>query len=224
MLTGGAGGRAMARALRDTFGVDADAASVPVAGRTDPWILQQMTAPHGIAATADQTARFRARYITCLSEEIEKPGPRKGVMPGVRRLLDTLAARDDVFLALLTGNYSDGARIKLEYFDLWRYFACGAFGEDSADRNALLPHAVARVAACGGPAVAPRDIVVVGDTPHDIQVAATAGARSVAVATGGYGVQDLGAAGADVVLDDLSDEAAVLRALALPPGGRDDGG
>ena len=52
-------------------------------------------------------------------------------MPGVRELLDALAARDDVYLALLTGNYEGGARIKLEYFDLWRYFRCGAFGDDA---------------------------------------------------------------------------------------------
>ena len=52
-------------------------------------------------------------------------------MPGVRELLDALAPRDDVYLALLTGNYETGARLKLEYFDLWRYFPCGAFGDEA---------------------------------------------------------------------------------------------
>ena len=63
-------------------------------------------------------------------------------MPGVRDLLDALAERDDVYLALLTGNYEAGAQLKLEHFDLWRYFRCGAFGDGAADRNGLVPKAL----------------------------------------------------------------------------------
>src|SRR5438552_19082305 len=110
--------------------------------------------------------------------ELEKPGARKGVLPGVRELLDVLADRDDVYLALLTGNYEEAARLKLEYFDLWRYFPCGAFGDDAPDRNGLLPRAIARVRECGGPEVAPEDVVVIGDTPLDVACAAAGGARS----------------------------------------------
>ena len=72
-----------------------------------------------------------------LTRELETPGLRKDIMPGVRELLDALADRDDVYLALLTGNYEAAARVKLEYFDLWRYFACGAFGDEAPDRNGL---------------------------------------------------------------------------------------
>ena len=115
-----------------------------------------------------------------------------------------LVRRDDVYLALLTGNYEDAARIKLEYFDLWRYFRCGAFGDDAPDRNGLLPKAMAAIRECGGPEVAPLEIVVVGDTPLDVACAAASGARSLAVATGGYDVDALRAAGADVVLQDLT--------------------
>ena len=96
-------------------------------------------------------------------------------MPGVRPLLDALAARDDVYLALLTGNYEDAARAKLEYFDLWRYFPCGAFGDDAPDRNGLLPKALATIRACGGPVKSRRlDVVVIGDTPLDVECAAAA--------------------------------------------------
>ena len=93
-------------------------------------------------------------------------------MPGVSPLLDALARRDDVFLALLTGNYEEGARLKLEHFDLWRYFPCGAFGDTTHDRNGLLPEALARVAVCGGPRADPADAVIIGDTPLDVAVAA----------------------------------------------------
>ena len=44
------------------------------------------------------------------------------MLPGVRRLLETLDARDDVFSALLTGNCEEGARIKLQHFDIWKSF------------------------------------------------------------------------------------------------------
>ena len=139
------------------------------------------------------------------------------MLPGVRPLLDRLERRDDVYLALLTGNYEDGARMKLEYFDLWRYFACGAFGDDAAERNGLFPKSMAAIRACGGPAVSPADVTVVGDTPLDVACAAASGARSLAVATGGFDLATLRAAGADVVLQDLGDTNEVLRVLGLQP-------
>jgi phosphoglycolate phosphatase len=138
-------------------------------------------------------------------------------MPGVRPLLDVLDRCADVYLALLTGNYEEAARIKLEYFDLWRYFRCGAFGDDAEDRNGLLPKAMAVIRGCGGPEVAPVEIVVVGDTPLDVACAAASGARSLAVATGGYDVDALRAAGADVVMQDLTDTLEVLRSLEIGP-------
>ena len=134
-------------------------------------------------------------------------------MPGVRALLDTLADRDDVFVGLLTGNFEAGARIKLEYFDLWRYFRCGAYGDDSADRNALVPFALARARGCGLPDLAPEHILVVGDTPHDIACARAVGAVPVGVATGTFTVEQLRATGAEIVFKDLSDTDAFLALL-----------
>src|SRR6185295_16757440 len=150
--------------------------------------------------------------------ELPRPGPRKGIMPGVRPLLDALASRDEAYLALLTGNYEESARAKLEYFDLWRYFPCGAFGDDAPERNRLLPRALTRIHACGGPAVHPSETVVVGDTPLDVACAAASGARSLAVATGSYDVEVLRAAGADIVMQDLTDTPHVLRSLELSRG------
>ena len=185
-----------------------------MAGRTDSWILADGAAAHGIPHDSQDLARFREVYLRHLPVELEKPGSRKGVMPGVRDLLDALSKRDDVYVALLTGNYEAGARIKLEYFDLWRYFPCGAFGDDEPNRNGLVPKAVSRVAACGGPSFSAADAVVIGDTPLDVACAAVAGARSFAVATGSHTVEELRAAGADVVMQDLGDTDEVLRVIA----------
>src|SRR6478672_7515384 len=140
VLTGGAGRRAMSLAFADVLGVRDAFDGLPMAGRTDSWILADAAAAHGIQTDSPTLARFEEVYIRRLQEEIGKAGDsRKGVMPGVRELLDALAPRNDVFLALLTGNFEEAARIKLEYFDLWRYFRCGAFGDAAPDRNGLLP-------------------------------------------------------------------------------------
>ncbi|HXH06377.1 MAG TPA: HAD hydrolase-like protein [Vicinamibacterales bacterium] len=213
ILTGGAGLRAMDRAFQAVFGPAGAFAGVAFHGRTDRSILADALARLGLEARDGQAEQFRRAYCAALREEILKPGPRKGVLPGVRPLVERLAADDRFFPALLTGNYAEGARIKLEHFDLWRYFRCGAFADDSAERNDLAAVALERARACGLPPVAPRDVVVVGDTPLDVACAAAAGARCVAVATGGYDVDALRRAGADAVFPDLSDTAAVLEAI-----------
>jgi phosphoglycolate phosphatase-like HAD superfamily hydrolase len=211
VLTGGAGGRAMTRAFEELYGVGNAFEGVPFNGRTDAWILSRAAAAHGIDDEA--IARFKPLYLDYLAEELHRPGPRKGVMPGVGPLLDELSRRDDVYLALLSGNFERGACLKLEYFDLWRYFTCGAFGDTTHDRNGLLAQALARIEVCGGPQVAPADVVIIGDTPLDVGVAIAGGARSMAVATGSHTTDELRASGADVVFQDLSDIEAVLAAV-----------
>jgi len=211
VLTGGAGQRAMARAFEELFAVSDAFRDIPMAGRTDTWVLSNAAAAHGILPSA--LSAFQDAYLAHLERELEDPNPRKTMMPGIRRLLDTLASREDMYLALLTGNYEKAARLKLEHFDLWRYFSCGAFADDAADRDSLLPKALERIRACGGPAVQPADVIVVGDTPHDVACALAAGARPVGVATGPFSVQQLRESGAETVFEDLSDTDAFLRLL-----------
>jgi phosphoglycolate phosphatase-like HAD superfamily hydrolase len=208
----------MSLAFEDVLGIRNAFDGLPMAGRTDSWILSDAVTAHGLPVDSSTLTRFHDVYLRRLEVEIETPGDsRKGIMPGIRELLDTLSGRDDVYLALLTGNFEAAARVKLEYFDLWRYFRCGAFGDAAPDRNGLLPRAVSTVAACGGPAFAATDAVVIGDTPLDIACAKFSSARSIGVATGMHGVDELRGAGADVVFADLSDTRSVLRALNVLP-------
>lgn len=215
VLTGGAGKRALNRACEDLIGHRDALDGIPVAGRTDWIILADTLSRVGHQLDRSLFHALRARYLTYLREEIEQPGHGvRGLMPGVRELLDRLHARDDVFLGLLTGNFEEGARIKLEHFDLWKYFRCGAFGDDAADRNALVPFALTRVRACGLTAATERDVFVIGDTPHDVACALAVGATPVAVATGSYTVAELQASGAGIVLRDLREAAAIEALLA----------
>ena len=205
----------MNRAFHDVFGIPDAFKGVDLAGRTDTSIVGDAFARQRMDVDADSTARFRERYLVCLQEEVPMPGTGKRVLPGITPLLDALEPDDRHFLALLTGNYADAAAVKLTHFDLWRYFKCGAFGEDHGDRNHLVPVAMHRARACGlPPHVEAMHTVVIGDTPRDIACAHAHGARCMAVATGDYSAETLRQAGADVVFDDLRDTGAVLQALA----------
>ena len=213
-LTGRAGWRAMNHACRDVLGVDDAMAHVEFAGRTDWSILRDVMVKYGRTLDAALLADLRDRYVRHLENEIQHPGTGvKDVMPGVVPLLDVLQRRDDTALALLTGNFVEGARIKLEYFDLWKYFPCGAFGGDSASRNDLVPVALSRARECGVVNGHPSRVLVVGDTPNDIECALVAGATPVGVATGGYSMEDLRESGAEIVFKDLADNDAFLKLL-----------
>jgi phosphoglycolate phosphatase len=213
VLTGGAGVRAMNRACADLVSGDA-MAGVTFAGRTDWSILDDILRNHGHTLDEILLEDLRRRYVAHLEEEIRLPGRGvKDVMPGIRELLEALRARDDVHVGLLTGNFLEGARIKLEHFDLWKYFPWGAFGGDSANRNDLVPIAVARARTHGIDGIPPANILVVGDTPNDIECAVVAGATPVAVATGSYTMEQLRAAGAEIVFGDLSDTTQFLNLL-----------
>ncbi len=214
VLTGRAGWRAMNRACADEVGHDNAMDGVEFAGRTDWSILKDVMGKHRKPMDRPLLDRLSRRYVAHLSEEIQLPGKGvKDVMPGIRVLLDALQRRDDVAMGLLTGNFIEGARVKLEYFDLWKYFPCGAFGGDSADRNDLVPVALRRAREAGIPDVERSRVIVVGDTPNDVECARIVGATPVAVATGSYSVEQLRETGAEIVFKDLSDTAAFLQLL-----------
>jgi len=210
--TGGAGSRGMTRAFESVFQVPSAFRGILMPGRTDPRILADALARAGINASAAAIQRFRERYTLFLVEELGQSSTKGArVMPGVRELLEALGPRPEVFLALLTGNYSEAARVKLEHFGLWEYFRCGAFGEDADERSDLVAVAAGRARSAGWGGRAPGDVLVVGDTPLDVACALAAGARPIAIATGGYDAGALRASGAEVVFEDLSDTEAFLR-------------
>jgi phosphoglycolate phosphatase len=214
VLTGGAGIRAMNRAGESVLGLANLLDGVPVAGRTDWIILHDALKNAGHDLDEDLFERMRAAHHEFLREEILQPGEGvKDVMPGIRALLPLLQSRQGVALGLLTGNFEEAARIKLGHFDLWNYFRCGAFGDDAADRNALVPFAVDRARTCGLGDFDYADVLVIGDTPSDVACANAVGAVPVAVATGTYSVDALRSTGAPFVLEDLSDTEGFMRMI-----------
>ena len=214
LLSGRAGLRAMTRAFADTFGVCNAFAGLSFAGRTDSYLVARALLAGGLPDTPENHSRFRDAYVPLLAEEIQQPGTGfKGLMPGARDLVEALDGHDHLYSALLTGNYRDAAEVKLTHFELWDFFEWGAFSDDAADRNALVPIARQRAETYDVPAAAIDRAIVIGDTPFDVECARVAGAYSIAVATGGHSVDELRGAGADVVLADLSDTERVVALL-----------
>ena len=111
------------------------------------------------------------------------------MLPNVREILEQLRGRGDVRSYLLTGNTRGGAKAKLTHYGLVDFFADGAFAEDTRARATIAQRAMA-LARNAGP-VAEQDVFVIGDTPHDIECANAIGVRTIAVATGGYSVDEL---------------------------------
>ena len=215
VLSGRAGLRALNRAFEQAAGVADAFHGINPAGRTDGYLLEAAATRAGLVLTPGLRDTIRAQYFEALLDEIQQPGEgRKAVMPGIRPLLSRLQGRDDVVLALLTGNYEQSARIKLEYFDLWAPFRFGAFADDASDRNQLVPIALGRARDAGCEPHADR-VIVIGDTPLDIECARAGGVRALGVATGSHAVDELREAGADHVLEDLSDTERVMTLLGI---------
>jgi phosphoglycolate phosphatase len=184
-------------------------------GRTDPDIFEETIAVHGLPPTEDGFARFTAALIAAYAGGVDLLRRQGRALPGAAAVLAALAAEPRVVQSVLTGNVREVAAVKLAAFGLDRHLDldAGAYGSDDARRGRLVAIARARAAARHGPALAAASTVLVGDTPHDVLAAREAGAAVVAVATGRSAAAELRAAGAEVVLPDLSDTGRVLRLL-----------
>ncbi|MGH7731721.1 MAG: HAD family hydrolase [Candidatus Eiseniibacteriota bacterium] len=201
LLTDGAAREAFAFAVRERLGVEDDLRDIAFAGRTDPVILGDILAKHGRALPDGEAPRFWATARGRM-EALLTPG-RGRLLPGISELLAAVGEEPSWVSALLTGNTTGMARIKLEHFGIAERFAFGAFGEEADDRNALAKVAVARARERYG--VPPGRCIVVGDTEHDIACARAASARVMAVATGVRDREALAAHRPDLLVDDFSD-------------------
>lgn len=192
-----------ASALVEVFGTAGDVDGYDFAGRTDPRIVLDLVMAAGVPEeeARGKLPQMRELYIERLSRALDRRDMR--LLPGVEETLARLAAREDVVLALLTGNWEPGARAKLSRFDLNRFFDFGAFGCDGVDRSELPPVALDRAERAVGRRFEPAETLIVGDSVHDVSCARAHGIPCLAVATGRTPAERLRAAGADWVVPDL---------------------
>lgn len=211
--TSGAGRRSFARALEEAFDWGADAHSISFAGATDLDLLERIAARHHTKLSLAQIDDFFARLPVTLRAALATEPPR--VYPGVRELLETLSARADVCLGLVTGNIEPCAWAKLEACHLHGHFTLGAFGHEHADRRELARLARQRAEQMAGGPHTFRACHLIGDTPSDIMAAHAIGATALAVATGSFEPARLREAGAHQVWDSLADTRQIVQRLGL---------
>jgi phosphoglycolate phosphatase-like HAD superfamily hydrolase len=210
LLSHGAGTLSMLEAARELFGDEITFDGVEIAGRMDPLIWGEAARVNGVPDPAAHHDRFRKTYFRHLSRRLAA-GHRVDLLPGVRELLEALGGVDDVTLGLLTGNYPETGRLKVQAAGLDPgLFPVAVWGSDGACRGDLPALAMSRHRQRVGGPVDPQDVVVVGDTPHDIDCARNQGCRCLAVATGIYSREALAACEPDLLVDDLTDTRRIL--------------
>lgn len=188
ITTGRAGMFAWNDSVKELTGREFDLRTeLRTAGLTDYQIAVRTFEAMGIRPEPDMLHRLVRRYEELLPASL--PLRVGGVLPNVRETLKRLRSRPDVRSYLLTGNTRGGARAKLTYYNLTEFFPDGAFAEDAGDRSSIARRAL-ELAKRAAP-IAEDRLFVIGDTPHDIECANAIGARTIAVATGGYTLDEL---------------------------------
>ncbi len=183
--SGGAGVRAFGKALETEFDLCGAASGLQFAGRTDTGLLREVFSARGVEPTPANFERFFSTYTQWLDHMLTQTHGE--ICPAIPHFIgDLKRLRPAPVVGLLTGNIRLGAEIKLRHFQLWDYFETGAFADDHEDRNLIAAAARRRVSDQLGEDVSGGEIVVIGDTPLDIECARAIGARCVAVATGGF--------------------------------------
>jgi phosphoglycolate phosphatase-like HAD superfamily hydrolase len=209
----GVSARAIREALRQHFGCEGGLDGYDYSGKTDPQIVRELMRAAGLddpgidRRMAETLATYHGRLCASLHPEHVE------AKPGVVALVRALAARSEVTLGLLTGNLEPCARLKVEPLGLNPFFPFGAFGSDHEDRYALPELAVRRAFERTGHRFAGKNVVVVGDSVHDVLCGRSIGVRAVAVATGVTSPERLAAHGPDALLADFLDLDRSLLAI-----------
>ena len=205
LSSGGAGAASWRMAFDDLYGIPADIGAYTDAGMTEPEVAT-LTFRNvlGRDPTAREVDRLMATRMLHLRQTVAESKAFR-VLPGVRATLDRLHT-EGYLLGVTTGGVEAAAHIKLARANLDHYFSFGGFGSDSRDRVELTRRAIERASVLLGEPLDPRQVLVVGDTPHDVEAAHGAGALAVGVTTGRFDAAALRDAGADYVLGSLEEQ------------------
>jgi len=207
-----AGERALLLTIKELYARDlGENLPVDLRGRTDTSIMRDLLAYLGIPGGLEEEARFRRVYLSHMPKTM--PAGKARILSGIREALDAVHAHPEIHQALLTGNLKEGAKLKLSFLGLWDYFEFGAFADDSHLRDELGPFALARAKEKLGITFPPERVWIIGDTPHDVACGKAIGAKTIAVATGSFSVEELAALKPTQVFKDLSDTTALLKAV-----------
>ncbi|MGE4233651.1 MAG: HAD family hydrolase [Bacteriovoracia bacterium] len=185
-------------------------------GKTDLQISREILSNAGLSGDQieEKMHQIVERYIELAEQKIEGREHEVSLLPGVRPLLDELYRREDLVLGLLTGNVKKGAFAKLSCVELEHYFQIGIFGDDHWDRYELPALIIEKAKQDLGLHFSGKQVVIIGDTIHDVNCGKSVGARSIAVGTGRNNPMEvLLAQNPDYYFADLSATFEVVQAI-----------
>jgi phosphoglycolate phosphatase-like HAD superfamily hydrolase len=219
LTSGGAGEAALHLAGREVIGPSYSHEGLQVAGRLDRLIFADVLTLNGVAADEATQERVCERYTHHLGEQLTRTD-RKAALPGVHDVLASLREREDVVVGVLTGNYERSGRMKLDAvgIDASQFVVqawCDFAPRVQPKRADLVDVAMRQCEQRTTRRLRGKDVVVIGDTHHDVDCAKAHGCFSVGVATGRTSAAELAAAGADCVLESMADVGATLRAFGV---------
>ena len=195
---------------------DFDFPRISFNGKTDVQICREMMSASGLSEAEVEVNMHIVieEYIRRAGTAIDQRAHEIKLLPGIVELIENLSKQPDIFLGLLTGNVKKGAIAKLKSVGLDHFFKFGVYGDDHYDRYQLPALAQKRVKEDHGLEFSGKQIVIIGDTIHDVNCGKSIGVRSIAVGTGRNVDQDeLRAQNPDYYFEDFSSVAAVIEAI-----------
>ncbi len=204
LMTGGAGKEAFNQVFSDHYGVAEAWRDIHPDGRTDPSLIFELFEKNlGRRPAPEEMQRVSSAYTVAFEKALPK-SERFRLLPGVVELLDCLSDRGIGLLGLATGNFESTAGHKLRHGGLHHYFQFGGYGSDHAQRLELTRTAIERGRTLLGRSIPNEEIILVGDTLHDIDCGRRLDLTTIAVATGTTPRSVLEGARPDFVLDELT--------------------
>lgn len=187
-----------------------------VHGRTELDIMHDTLQLHHVEPTDTNIRRLATALVEGYHTAVDELTTRGRTLPGVWQALEVLHSEAGFHQSVLTGNITNVARVKVEAFGLDRFLdlTIGAYGDDDRERAELVDIARKRAEKQLATAISVEQVVLIGDTPADVEAAIAAGTRIIAIASGAYTVEDLRAAGAETTLPNLSNLTQLWQALA----------
>jgi len=215
VTTGGVGRRAVERAFGRQHGRPEACSQIRFDGMTDRSITRLGLEAIGVHPSDEAIEALLATYVAELQAELRiSTREQYRVHSGVHEAIAAAAERG-MALGLGTGNIEEGARLKLEHVDLYRHFSFGGFGSDHELRVELIRRGAERGAAQLGRPLVECRVLVIGDTPKDVDAARGIGAESLGVGTGSFTAQQLREHGATYAFDDLAAPGALNALLGI---------
>lgn len=204
----GAGKAAIKTALESGYSLSHANVEVNYAGRTDASLCRELFELNGVEFTPQNIQAFKELYEKELSLELQKGGCE--LLPGVRELLDILSQDKRYRLGILTGNIKKTGFLKLQSHKLDSYFDFGGYGDSSEAREDIAKEAKLSAEELIGGSIDSQKILILGDTPKDVECGKAIGAKTLAVCTGYSPREEIEQTNPDLIVSDFSDVSKIL--------------